>query len=55
MFNLQNLPRHTASYDLETKRANAASHRIGNVDDCRRCIDCEIGVWNAWKEMCWNV
>lgn len=31
---------------------NAASHRIGVVDDCYRCIDCEIGSWNAWKMEC---
>ena len=34
------------------KRANAASHVIGVVDDCRRCINCEIGSWNAWKQPC---
>lgn len=34
------------------KRANAASHHIGVVDDCYRCIDCEIGSWNAWKQPC---
>jgi hypothetical protein len=36
----------------EEKARNAASHTIGNVDDCRRCIDCEIGSWNAWKSYC---
>ena len=40
---------------LEVKQANAASHRIGNVDECARCIDCEIGSWNAWQKECWNV
>lgn len=39
----------------EVREANAASHRIGNVDDCARCIDCEIAVWNAWQKECWNV
>ena len=34
------------------REANAASHRIGVVDDCFRCIVCEIGSWNAWKVMC---
>ena len=34
------------------KQANAASHRIGNVDGVSRCVWCEIGVWNAWKEAC---
>jgi hypothetical protein len=34
------------------KRINAASHHIGIVDDCRRCVDCEIGSWNAWKAKC---
>ena len=36
----------------EQKIANANSHVIGVVDDCYRCINCEIGSWNAWKEMC---
>ena len=36
----------------EQKIANANSHVIGVVDDCYRCINCEIGKWNAWKEMC---
>ena len=70
MYNLQNLPKHTARYvgtyadvqALEVERlkalseseklANAASHRIGVVDECYRCINCEIGVWNSWKEQC---
>lgn len=34
------------------REANARTHRIGNVDDCLRCIDCEIGSWNAWKVAC---
>ena len=34
------------------KEANANSHRIGNVDGVSRCVRCEIGSWNAWKEMC---
>ena len=34
------------------RAANAASHRIGAVDDCERCIDCEIGSWNAWQRRC---
>ena len=34
------------------KIANAKSHVIGNVDDCARCIHCEIGSWNAWKSHC---
>lgn len=36
------------------KQRNANSHTIGVVDDCYRCIDCEIGSWNAWKELCWT-
>mgnify|MGYP003349425583 CR=1 FL=1 len=36
------------------KQRNANSHTIGVVDDCYRCIDCEIGSWNAWKELCWR-
>lgn len=29
-----------------------STHRIGTVDDCIRCIDCEVGVWNARKVRC---
>lgn len=36
----------------EQRSINANSHHIGNVDDCARCVDCEIGSWNAWKELC---
>ena len=31
---------------------NKNSHRIGVVDDCYRCVDCEIGSWNAHKSPC---
>ena len=34
------------------REANDASHAMGIVDDCYRCIVCEIGSWNAWKERC---
>jgi hypothetical protein len=34
------------------REANAASHCIGVVDDCYRCLDCEIGAWNSWKDAC---
>ena len=34
------------------KAANRNSHRWGVIDDCYRCIDCEIGVWNGWRENC---
>lgn len=37
---------------LEQRKINAASHYIGVVDDCARCVDCEIGAWNAWQQMC---
>lgn len=36
----------------EQKRSNSASHRIGIVDDCYRCVHCEIGSWNTWKRPC---
>jgi hypothetical protein len=36
----------------EQKIANANSHHIGVVDDCYRCVNCEIGKWNAWKQHC---
>ena len=34
------------------KEANANSHTIGNVDGVYRCVNCEIGSWNAWKSPC---
>ena len=40
------------SIPAHTRAINANSHCIGVVDDCYRCIDCEIGSWNAWKEYC---
>ena len=40
------------SYIREVGDCNYASHHIGVVDDCHRCIDCEIGVWNAHLEPC---
>lgn len=35
-----------------TRYDNARSHRIGVVDDCHRCVDCEIAAWNAWQRLC---
>lgn len=37
---------------LEERKANAASHRIVFDGDCNRCMDCEIGSWNAWQKPC---
>lgn len=36
----------------EQKNANANSHFIGRVDDCYRCVNCEVGSWNAWQFPC---
>jgi hypothetical protein len=36
----------------EQRALNSYSHRIGTVDDCARCVDCEIGAWNAWQRLC---
>ena len=41
-----------AEMSEQEKNSNYASHRYGIVDDCRRCINCEIGVWNGWKRRC---
>lgn len=38
----------------EMEMANYKSHYYGIVDDCYRCVDCEVGVWNGHKEMCWT-
>lgn len=37
----------------EERAYNASTHIIGAVDDCYRCINCEIGSWNAWKSPCY--
>lgn len=34
------------------KDANHASHSFGAVDDCVRCVFCEVGIWNGWKAAC---
>lgn len=31
---------------------NSLSHRIGDVDGVYRCVKCEMGSWNTWKESC---
>lgn len=41
-----------AAISPEARAINTYSHRIGNVDDCARCMDCEIGAWNAWQQLC---
>jgi hypothetical protein len=38
----------------EARFLNSMSHDIGAVDDCYRCIHCEVGSWNAWKFICPN-
>ena len=35
-----------------TRYDNARSHRIAFDGDCDRCMDCEIGSWNAWQKEC---
>lgn len=34
------------------QESNRRSHRIGVIDDCYRCIRCEVGSWNAHKYPC---
>ena len=34
------------------RRANAESHHFDRIDDVMRCLNCEIGIWNAWKMEC---
>jgi hypothetical protein len=41
-----------AAIPTDIRQANAYSHTIGNVDDCNRCIHCEIAAWNAWQRPC---
>jgi hypothetical protein len=37
---------------IANRKANSYSHIFGNVDGVNRCINCEIGSWNSWKESC---
>lgn len=46
--NIQNL----ANISVAEGQANSRTHRIGDVDGVYRCINCEIGSWNAWKSPC---
>ena len=39
-----------ASMDIAD--ANTRTHRIGVIDDCYRCLRCEVGAWNAHKYPC---
>lgn len=41
-----------AAITPEERAANAASHIIAFDGDCDRCINCEIGSWNAWQRPC---
>lgn len=41
-----------AAITSEQRAINESSHEIGPVDDCMRCIHCEIGAWNSWKQLC---
>lgn len=36
----------------EIRSANFASHIFVDMDDCTRCMDCEIGIWSGHKEYC---
>jgi hypothetical protein len=34
------------------RQANVRTHKVGIVDECYRCVRCEIGSWNTWKQPC---
>ena len=36
----------------KARGSNYASHRFGQVDDCIRCVDCEVAPWNAYDKEC---
>ena len=38
----------------DNEKLNYRSHHYGVIDDCYRCIDCEVGSWNGWKELCFT-
>jgi hypothetical protein len=46
--NIQNL----VSISIAQGKENSRTHFIGDVDGVYRCVNCEIGSWNAWKEAC---
>jgi len=41
-----------ASLSETERQINADSHIFGRIDDCIRCLNCEIGSWNAWHRHC---
>lgn len=41
-----------AAIPMHVRMENDHSHRYGAVDDCVRCIHCEVAVWNGWKVNC---
>lgn len=41
-----------AAIPADVRKANDASHFFGPVDDCIRCLDCEILVTNGWQQPC---
>lgn len=38
--------------DCSIEKENRSSHLFGTIDDCIRCLNCEIGIWNGGKEYC---
>lgn len=38
--------------EMTERKENYKSHNYGPVDDCIRCVDCEIGIWNGWTAYC---
>ena len=41
-----------AAIPADVREANDKSHAYGVIDDCERCLNCEVGIWNGWKEAC---
>ena len=46
--NIQNL----VSISVAEGQANGRTHKINDVDGVYRCVNCEVGSWNAWKSPC---
>ena len=42
----------TLELSVEQRKENYVSHNYGDVDDCIRCVDCEVGIWNGWRYAC---
>ena len=41
-----------AKITIAERMVNDNSHHYGTIDDCTRCLHCEVLVTNGWKAAC---